>query len=172
MLIGVISDTHDNVWAVRAAARLFREKGVELVIHLGDIVAPFTLKAFAEEGITRLEAVYGNNCGERVGLNRVAGSLGYRIADWPRTLEAGGRRLLLLHGAGPAEDTIAAAEALAASGRWDAVLYGHTHRVDNRVVGSTLLLNPGEACGCLTGRRTAALLDTASLRAEVFEIPL
>ncbi len=170
MLVGVISDTHDNVWAVRAAARVFAEKGVKLVLHLGDVVAPFTLRAFAEAGVKRLVAVYGNNCGERVGLRRVAESLGYEISDWPRYLELGGRRLVLIHGAGPTEDTVALAEALAASGRWDAVLYGHTHRVDNRRVGEALVLNPGEACGCLTGRRTAALLDLDALKAEVFEI--
>jgi putative phosphoesterase len=86
-------------------------------------------------------------------------------------VEAGGRRLLLLHGAGPAENTVAMVEALAASGRWDAVLYGHTHRVDNRRIGGVLVLNPGEACGCLTGRKTAAILDTDTLEAEIVELP-
>ncbi len=171
MLVGVVSDTHDNVWAARAAARLFRERGAELVIHLGDIVAPFTLRVFHEEGIARLVAVYGNNCGERPGLARVAQAAGYEITDWPRELAIGGRRLLLLHGAGPAENTVAMVEALASSGRWDAVLYGHTHRVDNRRIGGVLVLNPGEACGCLTGRKTAAILDTDTLEAETVELP-
>ena len=169
-LIGVISDTHDDIGAVRRASRIFLKRGVELVLHLGDIVAPFTLRAFHEAGVDRLHAVYGNNCGERIGLRKAAESLGYTIEEWPRELEVAGRRLLLIHGTGPAEKTVKLAETLASTGRYDAVLYGHTHRVDNRVVGGTLLLNPGEACGCLTGRRTAALLDTATMRVELLDL--
>jgi putative phosphoesterase len=171
MLVGVVSDTHDNIWAARGAARLFLREGAELVIHLGDIVAPFTLRVFAEEGVRRLVAVYGNNCGERIGLLRAAEAAGYEIGDWPRELELAGRRLLLLHGVGPAEQTRTLVEALASTGRWDAVLYGHTHQADIRRLGGTLVLNPGEACGCLTGRRTAALLDTETMEARLVEIP-
>ena len=166
-LIGVMSDSHDNVWAVWEAARLFRDRNVEMVVHLGDIVAPFTLRALHEAGVQRLVAVYGNNCGERIGLSRTAAALGYEIEEWPHSLEVDGRRLLLVHGSGPPEKTIAMVEALATSQRWDAVLYGHTHRVDNRRIGDVLVLNPGETCGCLTGKKTVAILDTATMEAEV-----
>ncbi|ALL00336.1 Putative phosphoesterase [Pyrodictium delaneyi] len=170
MLIGVVSDTHDSQEAARRAARLLLSRGAELVLHLGDIVAPFTLRRFHEEGVKKLIAVYGNNCGERLGLQRVAASLGYEIHDWPHTVEIAGRRILMIHGIGPAEKTRKFVEALAASGHYDAVLYGHTHEVDMRRIGSTLILNPGEACGCLTGRRTVALLDTETMEAELLEL--
>jgi putative phosphoesterase len=170
MLVGVISDTHDNIEAVRRAATIFREHGVSLVLHLGDIVAPFTLKAFRDAGVERLVAVYGNNCGEKLGLQETARQLGYEIDYWPHTVEAAGRRILMLHGAGPAEKTVQLAEALAASGRYHVVAYGHTHQVDVRRVDGTLIINPGEACGCLTGRRTIALLDVEKLEAEIVEI--
>jgi len=170
VLIGVVSDTHDNLEAARRAARIFVERGVGLVLHLGDVIAPFTLKPFREEGVEKMVVVYGNNCGEKLGLLRAAGRLGYEIHEPPHLVEAGGRRILMLHGYGPAEKTLMVVEALAASGRFDAVLYGHTHRVDNRVVGSTLILNPGEACGYLTGRRTVAILDTSDMSVEVVEL--
>ncbi len=170
MLVGVVSDTHDNVLLTRKIARLFVKRGVELVIHLGDIVAPFTLNVFAEEGVRKLIAVYGNNCGERLGLHRVAQALGYSIREPPYVLEVNRRRLLLMHGQGPIEETVAIAESMALSGRFNVVLYGHTHRPDNRVLNGTLLLNPGEACGCLTGRSTAALLDLKTLEAEIVEV--
>jgi len=57
-------------------------------------------------------------------------------------------------------------EPLATSGRYDAVISGHTHKVvieqypgraDDRE--TTWVINPGECCGYLTGRKTAALLD-------------
>ena len=170
MLIGVISDTHDSLEAVRRAAKLFAERSVELVIHLGDIVAPFTLRAFRDNGVRRLVAVYGNNCGERLGLREVAGRLGYEIHEWPHLVELGGKRFLLIHGVGPVEKTRMLVDSLAKSGDYDAVLYGHTHIVDNRRVGGTLVLNPGEACGCLSGKRTAAIIDTETMRAEIIEI--
>ena len=170
MLLGVISDTHDNIAMARRAARLFRERGVDLVVHLGDIVAPFTLRVFAEEGVRRLIAVYGNNCGERLGLLKTAQDLGYEIHEPPYTVELSGKRVLLMHGQGPPEETVAIAESMALSRRYDAVLYGHTHRVDNRLLDNVLLLNPGEACGCLTGHATAALLDLEAMRAEFVEL--
>ena len=37
MIIGVISDTHNNLRNVKKIIELFNEKKVELVIHTGDI---------------------------------------------------------------------------------------------------------------------------------------
>lgn len=145
------------------------ERGVKTVLHLGDVVAPFTLRALAREGIEKAYIVYGNNCGEKLGLKRVAGELGYEIGDWPRVLELGGRRIIMLHGTGPAEETREIVDALAASNRYDIVLYGHTHMIDVRRIGNTLVLNPGEACGCLTGKTTIAILDLEKLSVEILE---
>ena len=169
-MIGVISDTHDDLEAVKRAAKVFAEKRVSLVLHLGDIVAPFTLRALHDNGVKRLVAVYGNNCGERLGLREVAGKLGYEIHEWPHLIELGGKRFLMIHGIGPVEKTKMLVDSLAKSGDYDAVLYGHTHVIDNRVVGSTLVLNPGEACGCLNGKRTAAIINTETMKAEIIEI--
>ena len=170
MLVGVLSDTHDNVWATRKAARFLVERGVRVVLHLGDVIAPFTLRVLAEEGIEKAYVVYGNNCGEKLGLKRIAEKLGYEITEWPRLLEINNRRILLLHGVGSAEKTRDIVDSLALSGRYDVVLYGHTHKVDVRRLGSTLVLNPGEACGCLTGKRTIAILDLETLSVNIIEL--
>ena len=42
MLIGVIADTHDNMDKLKKAVDLFNERAVELVLHAGDYIAPFT----------------------------------------------------------------------------------------------------------------------------------
>ncbi|MEB3851326.1 MAG: YfcE family phosphodiesterase [Desulfurococcales archaeon] len=172
MFVGVISDTHDNVALARAAVRALVNAGAEAVIHLGDIVAPFTLRAIAAElnGKASLYAIYGNNCGEKMGLRRVAEKLGVRLEEPPLELELGGRRLLLVHGWGSPEATRRIVHALARSGEWDAVLYGHTHEVEVSYTRGVLVLNPGEASGVLTGRPTAALLDLGTLRARVVEV--
>ncbi len=170
MLVGVLSDTHDNVWATRKAAQFLVERGIRVVLHLGDVVAPFTLRALAEGGIEKAYIVYGNNCGEKLGLKRVAEKLGYEITEWPRVIEINDKRILLLHGAGSAENTKEIVDSLAASRKYDAVLYGHTHKVDVRRIGNTLVLNPGEVCGCLTGKQTIAILDTKTLTVNIIEL--
>ncbi len=42
-------------------------------------------------------------------------------------------------------------EALALSGAYDVVIYGHTHEAEIEKKGKTLVVNPGECCGYLTG---------------------
>ncbi len=168
MLVGVLSDTHDYIRAARLAARMFAQKGVQLVVHLGDIVAPFTLRALHEAGVRRLIAVYGNNDGEKLFLSRTAEQLGFEIHEWPYIIEVDGRRIALVHGWGSLDDTRRIVEAIAPG--VDAVLYGHTHRREVRRLGSTLILNPGEACGCLTGEMSVAVLDTGSMEAEIIEL--
>src|SRR5690242_7597197 len=47
MKIGILSDTHDNIAAIEAALREFTARGVELVLHCGDIQSPTTVASFA-----------------------------------------------------------------------------------------------------------------------------
>ncbi len=171
VLVGVMSDTHDRLDTTRTAVRFARNEGIEILIHLGDIVSPFTLKLIAEElRGTRIVAIYGNNCGEKLGLKRVAERYGVELYEPPYTLELGDRRLLLLHGWGSKENTRAIVNALAVSNHWDAILYGHTHEVDLRRADGTLILNPGAASGYLAEYPTMAFLDTDEMRARIWRI--
>ncbi len=144
MKIGVLADSHDHLDNLRAVMARFKEAGVQTVIHAGDFVAPFTLPVLGEAGCPVI-GVFGNNDGERVGLSRGFARLG-ELHERPHELVLNGRRLLVLH------EPVALPE-LASS--FDLVIYGHTHRVD---VGQNLL-NPGEVCGWVTGKSTAALVD-------------
>lgn len=167
-MIGVVSDTHDNKWAFQAIARRFADEAVLHVLHAGDYVAPFNARYLSGLDIP-FTGVYGNNDGERIGLSKTFGALG-TIAVGPYEVLIDGRRILLMH-------EPAALDALGASGMFDAVIYGHTHAVDKRVLpwadgnGQTLVLNPGEACGWMHDHATAALLDLDTMLAEVFEVP-
>jgi len=167
--VAVLSDTHDNLQKLRAALSIAKERSVEAVIHLGDFTSPFTLRELSGSA-PRVVAVLGNNDGDPLALHRTASASDVELQHWPHELELGGRRLLLIHGFGSAETLIRVVEALAGSGRWDAVLYGHTHRLDIRRVGEALVLNPGEIYGGLTGRSTFALLETDRMEAEVVEV--
>ena len=47
MKIGIISDTHDRCDYIEWFLREFERERIEMLIHLGDIVAPFAAKRFA-----------------------------------------------------------------------------------------------------------------------------
>ena len=157
MLVGVISDTHDRLPLIDRGLALFREHGVEAVIHPGDIIAPFAARRMLQfEG--PLFITYGNNDGERKGLKEVLP----QIVDGPLFVELGGRSILVHHFI----DWCAAADIE----RADVVITGHTHEVVNRFDGGKFFLNPGEACGWVNERCTVAILDTDGPSAEVLEI--
>jgi len=173
VLAVVVSDTHDRPEGVlRFLDGLDVGGEARYLIHLGDIVSPFTLAAIAgkagEKGL-RFIGVYGNNCGEKLGLARVAQSVGADLAEGPRTVELEGRRLLLMHGYGSPDNTRELATALADSRRWDAVLYGHTHMRHVEYRAGRLVLNPGEAAGALQ-EPSIALLDLDTLRVRLVRL--
>ncbi len=159
-LIGLVTDTHDNKASVEKAVALFNAREVGLVLHGGDYIAPFNARWMAD-----LEApmvgVFGNNDGEKFGLRAQFESIG-PIHRAPYALEQEGKRLLLMH----EPDEV---EALAASGVYDAIIYGHTHEIDLRS-GKTLVVNPGEAGGWTTGRATVGILDLRSMEVEIVDL--
>lgn len=155
MIVGLMADSHDHLRLVRAALEVFRERGAEVVLHAGDIVAPFVAKLLA--GFEKpVHAVFGNNDGERAGLGMVLD-----IAAGPRAFELGGVRIIVAHDLGdiPADDTDGV----------DVVVTGHTH-APLLEPGKPFRINPGETGGWLTGRATCAVLDTDSMEAELCEL--
>ena len=53
---------------------------------------------------------------------------------------------------------------------FDVIVHGHTHRAGVHRKGNTLVVNPGEACGYLSGRSTIALFDTDNQKANIIEL--
>lgn len=69
MLIGTMSDSHDNIQGVKDALKIFSDRGVKLVLHAGDMIGSGNCYTF--EGCNMdVKLVYGNNDGDRVGLMR------------------------------------------------------------------------------------------------------
>ena len=163
MLIGLMSDSHDNFPGLLEAVAIFKKRNVEMILHAGDVIAPGMCYAF--EGWTgELKLVYGNNDGDRTGLKRDFGRVGGEFLEDFGEVEADGRSIALLHGT--YEPLV---KSLVDSGRYDVVVRGHDHHV--RVVpGDSLMINPGEAWGHFTGRKTVAILDTESLATEIVEM--
>ncbi len=168
--IGVISDTHDNLSAARKANEIFRREGVEYVFHLGDFTSPFTFREVFNGFESKGYCVLGNNDGEKILLAALANRMGVMLRDYPYMVEISGKKILLLHGFGPPENTLSIIRALASSGFYDLILYGHTHEPIIEATSATLIVNPGEASGVLTGRKTVAIVDLETMDARILEL--
>jgi putative phosphoesterase len=165
MLVGVISDTHDNVAAVERAVEAFEKRGVGTVLHCGDVIAPPVVPFF--EGLT-VHAVIGNNDGELDGLGRAFRALGAGSGLRGRFFEGefGGARFAALHG----ESKEAVVE-LAESGEYDYVCYGHHHERDLREVGGATVINPGAHFPTVAADdRTVAVVDTDAGSVEFVDV--
>ncbi len=161
MKIGVISDTHDHLIQIGRAVDLLNARPLEMVVHAGDLISPFTANEF-EKLRHPMVAIYGNNDGERFGLRQKFTSIDIPIHEAPYDLELNKRKILLIH----ENDLI---QPLADSGRYDVILYGHTHTPFVRQ-GKCLVVNPGETCGWVTGKSTLAIVDLDALTAEIIEM--
>jgi hypothetical protein len=164
MRLGLISDTHDNIPKIREAIRRLNEHEVDLVLHAGDYISPFTAKPYADLK-AKMIGVYGNNCAEREKLREVYATVGKEIVGNFAEVEAGGRSIALLHG----HDN-ALLNSIIAHGGYDAVVHGHDHKAKTEKRGTTLDVNPGEVCGYVTGRSSFAVLDTVGPTAEIIDL--
>ncbi len=155
--IGIIADSHDHLIPLRAAIERAKAAGAEALIHCGDLVAPFVLAELRKfDG--PVHVVFGNNDGEVHLLTKLAAHTNVEMHGTVAELELGGRKLLATH-----EQRIA--EAFAATGRYDAVFYGHVHQAGETKVGQTLLLGAGEIMG-FKEPPSFAMYDTETNRAE------
>jgi putative phosphoesterase len=158
-LVGVISDTHDNVDNIKKAVEIFNNRNMSLVIHAGDYTSPFTCIPY-DELKAEFVGVFGNNDGDLLLLNdRSKG----RIHKQPYQFEFGGKKFIVMH-----EHHVV--EALADSGHYDVVIFGHTHRAVVKERNHTLILNPGEAGHWLYGKATIAILDTDTMDTEILTL--
>ncbi|RLF91244.1 YfcE family phosphodiesterase [Thermococci archaeon] len=159
MKVGIMSDTHDNLPAIKLAVEFFNREEVDLVIHAGDYVAPFVAREFSKLNAP-LKGVFGNNDGEREGLREKLG-----IKDEILTLDLKGLKTVVLHGT---DERIV--EALARSQLYDIVIRGHTHRHGIQEVGRTIIINPGEVCGYLTGVKSVAILNVKEREIKIVDL--
>lgn len=160
-MIGIMSDSHDNLKAIRSALDVFNESNVKLVIHAGDLISPFTATEFKKLHAP-LEAIFGNNDGERHGL-RLAYEKLCVLEDF-KELKINGRKIAVIHGTNQAM-----VDALQKSDNYDLVIRGHTHKM-NVTEGKTMVINPGETCGYLSGQKTVIMLDTNDLSWELVKL--
>ena len=163
MRIAVMSDSHDNIWKFAKAMPYL--ENVDAVLHCGDLIAPFMIMRLIKgTGGRPVHIVWGNNDGDKVLLSQVAASAeNMHLHGELAEIELGGLKIAMNH-------YPKIARALAESGRYDLVCYGHDHTAHEEWVGETLLLNPGEVMG-MNGRSTMAIFNTVSKEVTWVELP-
>jgi len=159
--IGIMSDSHDNLRAIRAAVELFNREEVDLAIHAGDLVAPFTARE-----IKKLRCPYkivlGNNDGEILGLYKIYEGNVYHP---PLFLNVSGKSIVVLHDASLLKD-------LKITQKYDVIIYGHDHNAFvEKLSGGSVVVNPGECGGWVTGKSTVAIINLDTNDVKIFDIP-
>lgn len=161
MLIGIISDTHDNLPQVRKAVEFFKKKKIQALIHGGDYCAPFALKPYEGLKIT-CYGVFGNIDGDKKMLE--LHSTG-RIKEPPLKLSLGGRKILVVH-------NIKSINLRKEAKDCDLIIHGHTHKPEIHKEGRALVVNPGECCGYINGESTVALCNLEKMEASIHKLRL
>jgi putative phosphoesterase len=155
MRFAIVSDTHDNIPAIKALIDELKKEKVEFVVHAGDIVAPFAMKEFKVLGV-KVYFAFGNNDGERRLLTKIAEDNGWEIGDIV-TFPVDNDRGVVYHG------TDARIVEVLKNTNYKVVVFGHTHEPKVEWLEDKTIVNPGEVCGYLTGKRTFAIFDDGEI---------
>lgn len=169
MKIWILSDSHDHRHLLRAAVAKAKAQGAEAVLHCGDVVAPSTLRVVQPLGLP-VHVIHGNNMGDVYHLSRLAQEAGSVVCyhGQDASLELAGRRIFMVH-------YPHYARAMAGTGDYDVVCYGHEHtarieQVPTLQGGKAWLVEPGTVGGVGT-RATYVLADLAKLSFVVHDVP-
>ena len=164
MKIGLVSDTHDRLPFIDRAVNKLNEENVELVLHAGDYSAPFAAYRFKPLR-AKMIGVFGNNDAERSMLQKNFKAIGADVHGKFAEIDVDEVKIALLHG-----DETSLLSSLINTNAFDVIVFGHTHQAEIRKEKETLVVNPGEVCGYLSGKATIALLDTQTLEVKLHEI--
>jgi len=168
MIVGIMSDTHDNLPLVDKAVKKLMDEKVELVLHAGDYISPFVIPHFRPfKG--KFIGVFGNNDGDHEFLKRRFAEFGLEIRGVFAEVKIDGLRIALLHGGEPGGPPGASEllKSLISSDCYDVIVHGHVHEAKAYKKGKTLIINPGEVCGYLTGKPSMAILNTRTMEAKI-----
>ncbi|MBI2268016.1 MAG: YfcE family phosphodiesterase [Candidatus Blackburnbacteria bacterium] len=161
MRVLVISDTHDNVFALKHVLGFARAQNMEAIIHCGDWASAHVVRIVLEADIP-LYGVMGNADEARAGeiwplLERA------NAKQDVLEFELDGRRVAMAHKSYDLTEQIK-------SGEFDVIFYGHFHmRAVVKKYGETLIVNPG-ALGKTT-KPSFAVYDTKTNSATIIEVP-
>ncbi len=166
MLVALISDIHGHHTRLLLALARAQELGCTHLLCMGDVDDLATFRLLCEEWPHGADVVFGNNEWYRECFSRVAD-------EYPQVahhgdiaaVSLGGREIYFCH-----YPHVAARAA--ESGCYDAVFFGHTHRVEIHPAdkkGSPLIVNPGDIQGRY-GSPSLAVYNTEDNTARIVSL--
>ena len=164
MKLAVLSDTHDNIWKLETALHMMEE--ADAVLHCGDLCSPFVIDYIGTilPETTPVHIIWGNNEGDiRNICAKAAEHDNITLHGDFATLDIDNQRIALTH-------YPEIAGALASSGHYQLVCYGHDHCAHHDKVNDCTILNAGELLG-LSGKTTFAWFDTSNHHVQFAYVP-
>lgn len=160
MKIGIFSDVHDHLVNLEKTLNLFQDKEINTLIFCGDFCSPIPARAIGKYN-GKVHCIFGNGDGDRFMISKLA------VNEFPNLvlygehaeLEIGGKKIAVTH-------YPLYGNALASTGKYNAVFSGHTHEVFQETVGKCLHANPGEVMGAF-GDATCGIYDTTTNSIEI-----
>lgn len=175
MHFAIVSDTHDHVWNLRSMLAFLKQQPIDVLLHCGDFCSPFILNLIASEFAGPIISVAGNNEGDWRLLAAVATQANahrseanhVRLSGQYFSGMIGDKRIAITHYPEIARD-------IQYNPEYDLVCYGHNHQLEHKLLGETLVINPGTLLGYNPGLpkderdipATFAIYDTEALPAQ------
>lgn len=152
MIIGVVSDTHNNIKNIKNIIHIFNKENVDVVLHTGDISKAKTLKMFSLLNCP-LMGVFGNNDRIEVGLSEICSEYNFNFQEPPFVFSLDSRKIAIFH----EPDLIK--KFVKDHPDFDLILHGHTHRYREEKINNTTYFNPGESAGFLKGKSALGIIN-------------
>ncbi len=164
MDIGILSDTHNQLSNLISCLATLKERGVQTVIHCGDLVDEDLIQYF--KGF-QLIYMFGNTDLYTDSIQKQVQHLGNGSqAGHHYEGVIGGKRIFAAHG--DVEGQISQA---ALSKVYDYVFHGHTHRFKDDRILRTRVINPGALGGIRRESRSFCILNLEKGVLERIEVP-
>lgn len=157
MKIAIISDTHGNLANIKRILDWLAREKISFIIHCGDVTGPAALRDGFGEFKGEMLLVMGNaDYGFKEDYEILPN---IKVSEKRGEIVLDNKRIAFVHYLEPARE-------LAASGKYDIVFYGHTHKPWEEKVGDCRVVNPGEAAGQYQ-KSTFAVYDTQTEKLEL-----
>jgi putative phosphoesterase len=133
MRIAVLGDTHVNKLEYLPKKIIDALSTVDLIIHAGDFTDIQLLEELKQ--LREVKAVHGNMDSRQL----------KSVLPAKQIVETKDKRIGITHGSGAPWGIEDRVRKLFESDRIDIIVYGHSHRSQNKVINDILFFNPGEA---------------------------
>ena len=156
MLIGIMSDTHNDIEMILKALDEFHARKISMLIHAGDITSP-RLISFFKDFDTKI--VLGNGDLDYDLINSECIKFGFGPVQKVRTITVDSKLIHVSHGNNVIEFRNAVDSA-----KYDYIIKGHTHVFEDYVLHGTHVINPGALYRA--DEHTVAVLDLDTGKVE------